>query len=161
MQRHIRMLAVVLGFLALVGASEAEAQEGLGFKNWGLRGGVTVGPDQGHVGFHVNAGNFAEKVRFQPSVEVGFGSNRYVGVVNLDAFYTFTGRSWLPYLGAGLGVSFTHHDRQEHRYDGVDVDAGLNLVAGFEAGRSNRYLLEARAGVGDIPDFKLTVGINF
>ena len=146
--------------MAFVGVSEAQAQEGLGFRNWGLRGGATVNPDQGHVGFHINAGTFAPKVRFQPSVEVGFGSNRYVGAVNIDAFYTFTGRSWLPYLGAGLGLSFTHIDRQEHRYDGVDVDAGLNLVAGFEAGRSNRYLLEIRAGVGDIPDFKVTVGIN-
>lgn len=75
-----------------MGASEAQAQEGLGFRNWGLRGGVTIDPDQGHVGFHINA--------------------------------------------------------------------GLNLVAGFEAGRSNRYLLEIRAGVGGIPDFKVTVGIN-
>ena len=161
MKRQVLVLALVAGMLTLAAPSDVSAQEGLGFRTWGLRGGVTINPAQGHVGIHLNLGNFARKVRFQPSFEFGFGSNRYVGAVNLDALYTFTGMSWLPYLGAGLGLSFTDFDRPEHRRDGVDVDAGLNLVGGFEAGASNQFLLEARAGVGDIPDFKLTVGINF
>lgn len=162
MNRQFFVLALVLGIVFLVSTTDAVAQEGLGYRGWGLRGGATINPDQGHIGFHINAGNFAPKVRFQPSFEFGFGSHRYVGAVNIDAFYTFTGRSsWMPYLGAGLGLSFTHIDRDEHRNDGVDVDAGLNLVAGFEAGERNQFLLEIRAGVGDIPDFKVTAGINF
>jgi hypothetical protein len=37
----------------------------------------------------------------------------------------------------------------------------VNLVGGFEFGNADKYLLEARVGIGDIPDFKLTIGINF
>jgi hypothetical protein len=63
-----------------------------------------------------------------------------------------------PYLGGGLGVALVDSDR--NRGDDFNVEAGLNLVGGFEWGPRRRYLLEIRAGVGDIPDFKVTAGIG-
>jgi hypothetical protein len=149
------------------GAATAHAQQQqqqqqpqtLGFRGWGLRGGATIDPDQIHVGAHINAGEFAPRVRFQPSFEVGFGNDVILGAINLDALYTFRRRSWRPYLGGGLGVALVDSDRNGGD-DDFDVEAGLNLVAGFEWGPRRRYLLEIRAGVGDIPNFKVTAGIG-
>ena len=140
----------------------ALAQSDLGLRHVGLRGGLTVDPDQGHIGMHFDAGRFAPQVRFQPSVEVGFGSNRVVGMFNIDAFYTFEPGGWAPYLGGGLGIGVISRDRGREDGDSdVNVEAGVNLVGGFEWGDTYKYLLEARLGVGDIPDFKLTIGVNF
>ena len=111
---------------------------------------------------HVNAGNFAPRVRFQPSFEIGFGSDRVVGMINIDAFYTFDQGGWSPYLGGGLGIGIISRDRgRNDGDDDVNVEAGANLVGGFEWGEANKYLLEARVGIGDIPDFKLTIGLSF
>ena len=88
------------------------------------------------------------------------GATGIVGAINLDALYTFEPRSWTPYLGGGLGISLVGRDSRNDG-DDFDVGAGLNLFGGFEWGEANKYLLEARVGVGDIPAFKLTVGLNF
>jgi hypothetical protein len=152
------LLAAALGLVP----AAAEAQSDIGVRRVGIRGGVTVDPDQGHIGVHVNAGNFAPKVRFQPSFEVGFGSDRVVGMIHVDAFYTFESSGWSPYLGGGLGIGIISRDRgRNDGDDDINVEAGVNLVGGFEWGAANKYLLEARVGIGDIPDFKLTVGMNF
>ena len=161
--RHTTLvLAAILCTIFCLTPATGEAQEDLGVRGFGVRGGVTIDPDQVHIGMHINAGRFAERVRFQPSFELGFGGNRTVGAINIDALYTFDPRPWIPYLGGGLGISLIHRDSGPGDGDGdLDAGAGLNLIGGFEWGTDNSYMLEARAGVGDIPDFKLTVGINF
>jgi hypothetical protein len=152
------LLAAVLNLLPVA----TQAQSDLGLKHVGLRGGLTVDPDQGHIGMHFDAGTFAPKVRFQPSIEVGFGSDRVVGMFNIDAFYAFEPGGWAPYLGGGLGIGVVSRDRGRDDGDSdVNVQAGVNLVGGFEWGETHKYLLEARLGIGDIPDFKLTIGVNF
>jgi len=158
-----RLFAAVLVSLALILVPvAAQAQTDIGVRRVGIRGGLTVDPDQGHVGMHINAGNFAPKVRFQPSFEVGFGSDRVVGMIHVDAFYRFDASGWSPYLGGGLGIGIISHDRgRNDGDDDVNVEAGVNLVGGFEWGPTDKYLLEARVGIGDIPDFKLTIGISF
>jgi hypothetical protein len=152
---HALLLAL---FGLFPGAAPATAQQPLGFRGWGLRGGATIDPDQVHVGVHINAGEFAPRVRFQPSFEVGFGNDVVVGAINLDALYTFRRPSWRPYLGGGLGVALADSTGDHH--DDFHVDAGLNLVGGFEWGPRGRYLLEIRFGVGDIPNVKVTAGIG-
>lgn len=152
------LLAVALLFMP----AAAQAQADIGVRRVGIRGGLTVDPDQGHIGLHVNAGNFAPRVRFQPSFEIGFGSDRVVGMINIDAFYNFDQGGWSPYLGGGLGIGIISRDRgRNDGDDDVNVEAGVNLVGGFEWGEANKYLLEARVGIGDIPDFKLTIGLSF
>jgi len=158
--RSLPRFAAISATIMLMGASSLWAQDGLGFRGWGLRGGATIEPDQVHGGIHIDAGQFAPRVSFQPSFEVGFGNDLIVGAINLDAFYTFSQDSWKPYLGGGLGVALIDVDR-DRRGDDFHVEAGLNLVAGFFWGARDRYLLEMRAGVGDIPDFKVTAGIGF
>ena len=160
MRPFARAALIVVTAMLCMGTSSAWAQGGLGFRGWGLRGGATIDPDQVHVGIHIDAGQFAPRVRFQPSFEVGFGNDLIVGAINLDALYTFSQDSWKPYLGGGLGVALIDSDRNR-RGDDFNVEAGLNLLAGFFWGTRDRYLLEVRAGVGDIPDFKVTAGIGF
>lgn len=164
MKRALAVATILTSTALLAWASPARAQEDLGVRRLGVRLGATVDPDQVHVGVHVNAGEFVDRVRFQPSFEIGFGDDRIVGQVNLDGLYFFDPRPWTPYLGGGLGVAFIDRDRDRDRPrndDDLEVEAGLNLVGGFEWGETHQYLLEARAGVGDIPDFKVTVGFNF
>jgi hypothetical protein len=81
-----------------------------------------------------------------------------VGAINIDALYTIRKPSWRPYLGGGLGVALK--DPTGNHHDDFNVGAGLNLVGGFEWGSRGRYLLELRAGVGDIPSLKVTAGIG-
>ncbi len=163
--KRVASLPTVIIAAALTAAlmpAAAEAQTDIGVRHAGIRGGLTVDPDQGHIGFHVDAGRFAPKVAFQPSFEIGFGSDRIVGMIHVDAFYLFDASGWSPYLGGGLGIGIISRDRgRNDGDDDVNVEAGVNLVGGFEWGSSNKYLLEARVGIGDIPDFKLTVGLNF
>ncbi len=162
MKRTALVFGTILWATFYLGPGTAEAQEDLGLRRFGVRGGVTIDPDQVHIGVHFNAGQFAPKVRFQPSFELGFGSDRTIGTINIDVLYTFDPRPWTPYLGAGLGISLIHRDSGPDKSDGdLNAEAGLNLIGGIEWGDAHRYLLEARVGVGDIPDFKLTVGINF
>ena len=154
-----RVLVDVIGLavlLLLTGPRPASAQQPLGFRGWGLRGGVTIDPDQVHVGVHINAGEFVPRVRFQPSFEVGFGNDVVAGAINIDALYTFRRPSWRPYLGGGLGVGLFDSEGS----DDFNVEAGLNLVGGFEWGPRGRYLLELRVGIGDIPNVKVTAGIG-
>jgi hypothetical protein len=160
MRHSFWCLSAVSVTIVLASAHTVSAQGGLGFRGWGLRGGATIDPDQVHGGIHIHAGQFAPRVRFQPSFEVGFGDDLIVGAINLDALYTFNQESWKPYLGGGLGVALIDADRNGQE-DDFNVEAGLNLIAGFFWGVRDRYLLEMRAGVGDIPDFKVTAGIGF
>lgn len=155
MKRTI-LLALAFACLSILLIRPAEAQSDIGVRRFGIRGGLTVDPDQGHLGVHLNAGEFTDNLRFQPSFELGFGDDRIVAAINLDALYTFEPRPIVPYLGAGLGVAVTDRDERD-----TDVDAGLNIVGGFEFGDTSKYLLEARVGIGDIPEFKVTIGLNF
>lgn len=156
-----RIVIIVCGCL-LLGPGAAAAQD-LGFRSWGLRIGVTVDPDQIHFGAHVDGGHFAPRVRFQPSFEFGLGDDRRVGAFNIDALYEFDPRPWRPYLGGGLGVALVDFDEDfpRRRDDDLEVGAGLNVLAGIEWGPGHRYLLEVRAGLGDLPDLKVTAGIDF
>ena len=42
----------------------------IGFRGWGPRLGVSINPDQFHFGAHLDFGNFARHVRFQPNIEL-------------------------------------------------------------------------------------------
>jgi hypothetical protein len=159
-RRHLILHTLLLFALSFAGAATAQTKDGLGFRGWGIRGGLSIDPDQIFVGAHINAGQFAKRVRFQPSFEIGFGNDLVVGSVNLDALYTFRARGWQPYLGGGLGIALIDADRNG-RGDDFNVEAGLNLIAGFEYGTHRLLLLELRVGVGDIPNFKVTAGIGF
>jgi hypothetical protein len=159
------LLAVLTAFALSVLVVPRSAAQDLGFKSWGLRGGISIDPDQFTAGVFFNAGHFSRKVRFQPSFDLGFGNGVRLGTLNLDAFYIFSPRPWRPYAGGGLGINFIDVTEGVGQGRGLDVEAALNIAGGIEWGRLRtgfrRYLIEARLGLGDTPDLKLTAGIAF
>ena len=101
-------LAVALGpALALAGPDTD-----VGFRGWGPRVGLSLNPDQVHFGAHLDFGNFARHVRFQPNVELGFGDHVKLFTVNAEAAYRFSSHwdVWTPYLGGGLGANIKSVD---------------------------------------------------
>jgi hypothetical protein len=94
-----------------------------------------------------------------------WGNGVRLGALNLDALYIFSPRPWRPYAGGGLGINFIDVTEGVGQGRGLDVEAALNIVGGIEWGKLRagfrRYRAEARLGIGDTPDVKLTFGIAF
>ena len=123
---------------------------------FGLRGGLTVNPDQFHVGAHVDLGNVLPPMRLVPNVEIGFGDNMTVIAMNGDLIYDFANS---PFgVGGELGLiykDFYGHDS--------NTDLGLSALGNYRLGLNNgkTLLFEAKVGLLDSPDFKFTVGYSF
>lgn len=150
--KNIRMPLLAAAFLVLVAwAPEARAQT-----EFGLRVGATLDPDQVHFGFHVRPSRISDHVRIRPSFELGLGDHVTIGAANLDIVYELDDDEIRPYFGGGPGLALV--DRDPPRGHSSDFEAGLNLVGGIEWGAGYRYLVEFRAGFGDLPDVKLTFG---
>jgi len=158
-------LTLLVAVACLLAITEPVGAQDLGIKSWGLRGGLSINPDQGTGGVFANAGHFSRRVRFQPSFDLGFGNGVRLLALNLDAFYIFSPHPWRPYAGGGLGINFIDVTEGVGEGTGLDVEAALHIVGGIEWGDLRagfrRYLVEARLGVGDTPDLKLTAGIAF
>jgi hypothetical protein len=135
----------------------------VGFRGWGPRVGLSLDPDQIHFGAHLDFGNFAKHVRFQPNVELGFGDNVKLFTVNAEAAYRFSSNwdVWTPYLGGGLGANIASFDNGK-RSDS-ETALGVNLLGGIEKGLSNgdRFFIEGKFSLNDAPDAKVTVGWTF
>ena len=155
---------LLLAALAVPGALAQESYNQPGFRGWGPRLGATVDPDQVHFGLHVDVGNFAEHIRFEPNFELGFGDNVTLAAINFDALYRFASNwdVWSPYLGGGLGVNTYSFD-----IEGVgnhsETELGVNLIGGIERGLASgdRFFIVGKIGLADAPDFKVTVGWTF
>jgi hypothetical protein len=144
-------------------AARADTEADIQYRGWGPRVGITSGPDQVHFGTHVDFGNIAERVRFQPNFELGIGDNFTIGALNFEAAYRFADRwdQWAPYLGGGVGLNFTSNDNG--RGDEMNTGAGLNFLGGIEKGLSSgdRFFTELKLGMADSPEFKVTSGWTF
>lgn len=154
-----RTIVAALTLLALT-ASPAWAQRKAGFHGWGPRGGVTINPDQFHLGAHFDLGDLAPRFMLLPNAEVGFGDNLTVLAPSFEVDYRFydTWGSWNPYLGAGIGPVFAWYD------GGSNTDLGLTVQGGLARQLSSQpgfMFFEIKVGLADYPDVKFTVGWNF
>jgi len=119
----------------------------------GIRGGFGLSPDQFVVGAQYSLGKKVRILRVVPSLDVGFGDNVTTLTFNGD----FLGRLILEdtniglYGGAGLTLAYWGYD------SGSDWKPGLTLVFGTQVPlfKNNATNLEARFGLGDVPDFRL------
>jgi hypothetical protein len=142
----------------------ADPESDVEFRGWGPRVGVSVDPDQVHFGAHIDYGMLARHVRFQPNVELGFGDHVDLFTLNAEAAYRFGERwnVWSPYLGGGLGANIRRYDTAfGNKHSKTEV--GVNLLGGIEKGLANgdRFFVEVKFSLNDVPDLKATVGWTF
>lgn len=162
-QIRLSMTVTALAATLCAGAAVADPNADVGFRGWGPRLGLSVNPDQVHFGAHIDFGNFADHVRFQPNLEFGFGDHVDLFTINAEAAYRFSSQweVWTPYLGGGIGANIK---RVEFRgRDESETDMGVNILGGIEKGLSNgdRFFIEGKFSLNDVPDAKATVGWTF
>lgn len=165
-------MRMILGAAVMVTAwspavGRAEPESDVGFRGWGPRVGLSSNPDQVHFGAHLDFGMLARRVRFQPNVELGFGDHVDLFTLNAEAAYRFVEKwdVWSPYLGGGLGANIRRYDsdRFPDNHDNTDTQLGVNFLGGIEKGLSDgdRFFVEAKLSLNDVPDLKATVGWTF
>jgi len=157
------LIAAALAVTLSPAIALAGSDTGIGFRGWGPRVGLSINPDQVYFGAHLDFGNFAKHVRFQPNIELGFGDNEKLFAINAEAAYRFssTWDVWTPYLGGGLGANIESFDNE--RNNNSQTDLGVNLLGGIEKGLSNgdRFFIEAKFSLNDVPDAKIGIGWTF
>lgn len=122
------------------------------FAGVGLRGGLSLEPDNFLVGLHWRSSPLGESVYFVPSVEAGFGDATMVAG-NADFHYLFkTSSDLAPYVGGGATLNWFDFD------GGSETDFGGSILGGIRL--SPKMFLEAKIGLGDVPDWKFIVGWN-
>ncbi|GJM43537.1 MAG: hypothetical protein DHS20C21_03790 [Gemmatimonadota bacterium] len=155
--------AAVIGLALCPTFALADSGADVGFRGWGPRVGLSLDPDQVHFGAHFDYGFLAPQVRFQPNVELGLGQHVRLFALNAEAAYRFTERwdVWSPYLGGGLGANIRMYEDGPYPNDRTEL--GLNLLGGIEKGLSDgdRFFIEVKFSLNDVPDLKATVGWTF
>lgn len=152
--------------LALAAALPAAAQD-FGLRSWGLRGGASTDPDQVIVGAHFDLGEVVDRLRLQPSLEVGIGDDASSLQGLVPVHYRFaTGGEWTPYAGGGLLLALIGYDddHPRRRFGGDEEDFEIAPVAvgGLEWATGGRDLLvELQLGGGNAFDAKVVVGLTF
>jgi hypothetical protein len=142
---HRLPVSIVAAFILVVTAAPAFARPG-------LHAGLSINPDDFLVGLHFAFSPVAEDLTFVPSVEAGFGDVTMVAG-NADLHYTLPVESKLaPYVGGGVTVNWFDFD------GGSDTEVGGSLLAGIHF--SQKFFLEGKIGLGDVPDAKLYVGLS-
>ena len=149
MTRFVSGLSFLLALL-VVSAVPAAAQDA------GVRGGISVDPDQFYFGGHLETSALVDRLHFRPNVEVGFGDDIMLIAANMEFVYKFPSRGgWSLYAGGGPALNV-------YTFDDVDdsaTEAGLNVLVGVEQSRG--LFFEFKVGAIDSPDFKFGVGWTF
>jgi opacity protein-like surface antigen len=165
-ERKCIYLTVAITMLILVGlAAKTLAQETseIGFGGWGVRAGLSSDPDQVYAGVHFDLGELIKDVRFRPTVELGFGDDQTVVQVLAEVHKVFSQfHAWKPYLGGGLGLTYTNYD--DHRGDDTDTESSVNAIGGIETDLSQtmKLFFELKVGLAHHdPDIKFGVGVSW
>ena len=157
MKRIVMCLAIVT-CLAVTTAGAALAADDSG-RAYGLRVGFGLDPDQFVVGIQTDLGSVYRNIHFVPSIDAGFGDNVTSFGLNGDfkMFLPMPKSEAAIYVLAGPTAEFYSFDGE------TDTEVGLYLGGGVRMGYSDKgwYNLEARIGIGDIPEFRLLLGILF
>jgi hypothetical protein len=146
--RWVTGLSFLLG-LVLFSSAPAFAQ------HVGIRGGISVDPDQLYFGGHLETSPLVDRLYFRPNVEVGISDELMLIAANMEFVYKFsTRRSWNLYAGGGPALNIFKPDGRDS-----NTDAGFNILVGVEQARG--LFFEFKVGAIDSPDFKLGVGWTF
>jgi hypothetical protein len=146
-----RRNTVVSGFCAwlLVVLAHPAAAQGPG-----VRGGLSIEPDQAFIGGHYETTAIVDRVHFKPNIEIGFGEDVTLIALNFEGVYKFPARrDWNAYAGGGPSLNVVSFD------DESDTGAGFNFLGGIETARGLGF--EVKFGVADSPAVKFSVSYTF
>jgi hypothetical protein len=150
---HTLGLSFVLG-LVILSSTPALAQDG------GIRGGISVDPDQIYVGAHLETSPLVDRLHFRPNVELGLSDDLMLIAANMEFVYKFPRRSsWGIYAGAGPALNVYVFDDDAGGEDDTETEGGFNVLVGVEHARG--LFFEFKVGAIDSPDFKFGVGWTF
>ena len=141
-------------FLALVvfSATPAMAQDP------GIRGGISLDPDQFYFGGHLETSPLVDRLHFRPNVEVGIGDDLTLIAANMEFVYKFTARrAWNFYAGGGPALNIFMFDGAGD--NDSETEAGFNVLAGAES--SGGLFFEFKLGLIDSPELKFGVGYTW
>lgn len=159
--RKLFILPAIAILLFATGSLFAQPERPFGVHGVGPRLGVTIDPDQFHIGGQLDLGDLAERLMIIPSLEIGFGDNVTIITPMFDVQYRFREDwgSWNPYLGAGIGPVFISAD-----HGGDNTELGLTIQGGIArrmVSQTGFFFLEGKLGLVDYPDVRLSAGWNF
>ena len=144
--RSVIVLSFLLGFVFF--STPAAAQDP------GLRGGISVDPDQFYIGGHIETGPLVDRLHFRPNLEVGFGDDLTLLAVNMEFVYKFSTRKPMNvYVGGGPALNIFMADSDS------DTEAGFNFLVGMET--SKGLFFEFKIGAMDSPELKFGVGYTW
>ena len=156
---------VVAAVLALGAGGFAQDRSGPSYA-YGIRTGFGLDPDQFVIGAQAKFGRFGGIARVEPTFDVGFGDKMTTYLLNADLrldILPLPKSETVVYGGFGPTLAYFDFNGGGDFPDDSDTEIGLNLTTGVELpmGRSNSYNFEARFGIGDIPEFRLLLGVYF
>lgn len=157
--RPARMAGLLL--LAALGAPGL-ARPGLAQTGPGVRAGVSVDPDQFYFGGHYVTDPLADRLRFQPNIEVGLGDDITLVTVNVEfGYWIALKRPWQVYMGGGPAINIYNFENgsPRGRGDDSDVEGGFNILVGLK--HRDGLFFELKVGALDSPGLKLGVGYTF
>lgn len=148
-------ILLVVSLALLAGATPSWAQ------GPGVRGGVSIDPDQFYVGGHYETDALVERLHFRPNLEIGIGDDAVTTALNFEFVYKFPSRSaWRLYAGGGPAVNFYSFDDNGRGNDGdTETEGGFNFLIGAE--QRGGLFFELKIGAIDSPDLKFGVGFTF
>lgn len=148
MNRWLTGLSFLLG-VVLFSSTPALAQDA------GIRGGISVDPDQFYFGAHLETSPLVDRVHFRPNLEVGIGDDLTLIAANMEFVYKFTrNRGVNLYAGGGPALNIFMIDGRDS-----ETEAGFNALVGLETPRG--LFFEFKIGMLDSPDFKFGVGYTW
>ncbi len=149
MTRFVTVLSFLVAITA-VSAAQASAQDA------GIRGGLSIDPDQFYFGGHLETSPLVNRLHFRPNVEIGIGDDLILIGANMEFLYKFPRRSgWSLYAGAGPALNIIMPDESDESF----TEGGLNILVGAENTRG--LFFEFKVGAIDSPDFKFGVGYTW
>jgi hypothetical protein len=124
----------------------------------GLRGGLSVDPDQFYLGVHTEVDQVIDRFAFRPNLEVGFGDNATVAAINAEFLYPFQlDNGTNLYAGAGPAINIISFDVAG--FSDTVVEPGLNFLFGVDF--DSNYFAELKVGAIDSPDVKFGFGYTW
>ncbi len=148
--RIVTCVSFLLATGFFLAAADTASAQGLG-----VRGGVTMNPDQIHFGGHYESPALIDHLHFKPNVEIGVGDDTTLVAGNFEFVYKFGEYGdWGFYAGGGPAINFYSFDEREGQTEG-----GATFLLGAESRQG--LFFEIKLGAADSPDFKFSVGWAF